>query len=99
MRPSQRSPTTASRTCRYPSKTRATDRLVAVVLPVGLLAMEAEGPQDRRVPHREEDRLPVDCRVPVPGPGWDDKEVALPPVEALPVDADDRLGAVMVRRG
>src|SRR5262245_22233039 len=64
----------------------ARNRLVALVLLVGLGAMEAERSHDRRVLDGEEDRLSVDAGVLVPGPCRDHEEVPLSPVEALPVD-------------
>src|SRR5262249_53621348 len=88
--PSRRRPTrfsskTTRRTVRLAGEDPR-DRLGSVALPVGLLTIEAERLQDRRVLHREEDRLPFGARVLVPRPRRDDEEVALPPVEALAVD-------------
>src|SRR5262245_37710760 len=83
--PSRLSSNTTRRTARLAGEDPR-DRLVPVPLPVDLLAIEAEGLQDRGVLHREEDRFPVGARVLVPRPRRDDEEVALAPVEALAVD-------------
>src|SRR2546425_5863610 len=87
----------------------ARDRLVAIILRIGLRPVHPEGPHHRRVLDREQDGVPTTgAGVLVPGPRRHHEHVTLVPVEALAVDDGvtgalegqiDRAAGVAVRRG